>query len=401
MNTAALLPFGEILGFWLSIFLTFCILSFLYKDNPFYKMAEHLFIGVSIGYVVVQQYHDVLEPKMVDRVGGVTFWMILNVILALAAVGAALTALKRKTTAATVVAVILSAGFIASIVPFVSRGEASELLSRTSHVLWWIGLVPLALFAMMLIKSVSPRWSWMGRYPLAFVVALYAALEVNGLVQADLGAQMKLSMQDVSVQKVDVNSAPPEALMTLPGVSAPVARAIVAHRDDTPFTSLDQIEALPELSPKQRELLEGARGHLVGLDARAATEKGEHDLFGIFSRLFLLLGLLSSLIYFYFSIEQKGPVGKVSRFGVWVLMIGFGASFGYTVQGRLALAIGRAIYVLDKDKSAALAARVRGPLVSVISIAIIVIGIALWEARQRRKAGGGGSGSASPGSAGA
>ena len=403
MNTADLLPFGEIIGFWLSIFLTFCILSFLYKDNPFYKMAEHLFIGVSIGYVVVQQYHDVLEPKMVGRVGGVTFWMLLNVLLGLAAVGAGLTALRRKKGPAYLAALVLTLAFAGSVIPFVRQGQFSLLGTRASHALWWVGLVPLALFAMMLIKSLSPRWSWMGRYPLAFVVALYAALEVNGLVQADLGAQMKLSMQDVNVEKVDVNTAPPETLMTLPGVSAPVAKAIVVHRDEAPFTSLDQIEQLPELTPKQREGLESARGHLVGLDAQAATDHGEHDLFGIFSRLFLLLGLLSSLIYFYFSIEQKGPVGKVSRFGVWVLMIGFGASFGYTVQGRLALAIGRAIYVLDKDKSAALAARVRGPLVSVISIAIIVIGIAMWEARQRRKAGGGGSGSgpASPGSAGA
>jgi hypothetical protein len=30
--------------------LTFCIYSFLYKDNPFYRFAEHLVVGVSAGY---------------------------------------------------------------------------------------------------------------------------------------------------------------------------------------------------------------------------------------------------------------------------------------------------------------------------------------------------------------
>jgi len=33
--------------------LTLAILSFLYKDNPVYKMAESLLIGVSIGYFLV------------------------------------------------------------------------------------------------------------------------------------------------------------------------------------------------------------------------------------------------------------------------------------------------------------------------------------------------------------
>ena len=37
---------GDI-GVWVAAVLTLCIFSFLYKDNPFYKFAEHLFVGVS------------------------------------------------------------------------------------------------------------------------------------------------------------------------------------------------------------------------------------------------------------------------------------------------------------------------------------------------------------------
>jgi hypothetical protein len=66
---AELFTTAELVGHWLAIFLTFCILSFLYKDNPFYKFAEHLFVGVSIGYIVIQQYYSVLEPKLVDQLG--------------------------------------------------------------------------------------------------------------------------------------------------------------------------------------------------------------------------------------------------------------------------------------------------------------------------------------------
>ncbi len=47
--------------------------------------------------------------------------------------------------------------------------------------------------------------------------------------------------------------------------------------------------------------------------------------------------MLACLVYFFFSFEHKGAVGKVARAGIWVLMISFGAAFGYTVMGRIAL----------------------------------------------------------------
>ncbi|GAI60092.1 unnamed protein product, partial [marine sediment metagenome] len=35
---------------WIAAILTLSIYSFLYRDNIFYKFAEHLFVGVSVGY---------------------------------------------------------------------------------------------------------------------------------------------------------------------------------------------------------------------------------------------------------------------------------------------------------------------------------------------------------------
>ena len=75
----------------------------------------------------------------------------------------------------------------------------------------------------------------------------------------------------------------------------------------------------------------------------------------------------------------------MSRLGVLVLMVGFGASFGYTVQGRISLAIGRTLDVLGMDKPAAKAAAIHGPIVSIASIAIIVIVLAMFERRRRRQ----------------
>jgi hypothetical protein len=47
------------------------------------------------------------------------------------------------------------------------------------------------------------------------------------------------------------------------------------------------------------------------------------------------------LVYFFFSLEHKGVVGKTARVGVWFLMITFGAAFGFTVMGRITLLVGR------------------------------------------------------------
>ena len=45
---------------------TLCTMSFLYKDNPFYKFAEHLVVGVSAGYFTMLLIVTSLWPKLVD-----------------------------------------------------------------------------------------------------------------------------------------------------------------------------------------------------------------------------------------------------------------------------------------------------------------------------------------------
>ena len=55
----------------------------------------------------------------------------------------------------------------------------------------------------------------------------------------------------------------------------------------------------------------------------------------------LIVGTISALIYFFFSKKHEGALGRVSKIGIYFLMISFGASFGYTVMGRISLLIGR------------------------------------------------------------
>lgn len=61
----------------------------------------------------------------------------------------------------------------------------------------------------------------------------------------------------------------------------------------------------------------------------------------------VLVGVLCTLAYFYFSREHKGAFGRVAKVGVYFLMIFFGTTFGYTVMSRMSTFIGRVEFLLS------------------------------------------------------
>ena len=58
----------EHFSLWLAAFLTLGIFSFLYKDNPWYKLSEAIFVGVSAGYWFVVLFWDNLVGKLVEGI---------------------------------------------------------------------------------------------------------------------------------------------------------------------------------------------------------------------------------------------------------------------------------------------------------------------------------------------
>jgi hypothetical protein len=209
-------------GVWLAMLLTLCVFSFLYRDNPFYKFAEHLFVGVSAGYYIILNWWTVLWP---------------NLILPLAAA-------------------------------FRGQGVVVE-----RHGMWaaslgdyrgWL-LLP-ALFGLLLFARLLGRVGWLSRWPLAVIIGVYAGIKTTGFAQGDFVEQIHGSLIP----------------LWIPG-----------H----PLESLNAI--------------------------------------------LFVLGLVTSLLFFFYSREHKGALGVASRIGVWFLMVGFGAAYGYTVMSRVSLLIGR------------------------------------------------------------
>ncbi|MDA0831823.1 MAG: hypothetical protein O2955_12760 [Planctomycetota bacterium] len=74
---------------------------------------------------------------------------------------------------------------------------------------------------------------------------------------------------------------------------------------------------------------------------------GSFDWVQSVKNLLMVTGVLSTLTYFFFSVEHTGVIHRVSRVGIWVLMITFGVGFGMTVMGRIALLAARLEFLFD------------------------------------------------------
>jgi hypothetical protein len=70
----------ETIGIWIAALLTLGIFSFLYRDNPFYKFCESLFVGVSAGYWFVTTFWQVFMPKLADNLVAGRFYYIIGAI---------------------------------------------------------------------------------------------------------------------------------------------------------------------------------------------------------------------------------------------------------------------------------------------------------------------------------
>jgi len=106
----------------------------------------------------------------------------------------------------------------------------------------------------------------------------------------------------------------------------------------------------------------------VGADGLGVT-------LGSVNALLILVGVISVLFYFFFSVEHTGLARRVARVGIYFLMVSFGAAFGYTVMARMSLLIGRfdeLILYASADYGYA----------TFVLLAAITLGLTWWERRR-------------------
>ena len=73
---------------------------------------------------------------------------------------------------------------------------------------------------------------------------------------------------------------------------------------------------------------------------------GEFSVIALINSVIIFVGVICGLTYFFFSKPHKGFIGGMANIGICVLMVGFGAAFGYTVMSRISLLIGRLQFLI-------------------------------------------------------
>ena len=190
----------------IAVFLTLCIFSFLYKDNPFYKFAERLVAGVATGYFTMLLFWTNFMDKVIE--------------------------------------------------PIFYNGQLSYIFPAILGVMMW--------------TRFSQKWAWISRYSIAIYIGVGSGVSITISLYTYLFKQLQATI-----------------------------------------------------------------GFPIGF-----------DLAGI-NQLLIVIAVLSALVYFFFSTPHKGAFGVVSRIGIYVIMIGFGAGFGLTVMGRVALLVNRVIFLKE------------------------------------------------------
>jgi hypothetical protein len=73
----------ELISAFVGLILTLLVFSYLIGDNPLFRFAIYLFIGVSSGYAATAVWHNVLMPRLFSRLGDLNQLILLIVPLVL------------------------------------------------------------------------------------------------------------------------------------------------------------------------------------------------------------------------------------------------------------------------------------------------------------------------------
>ena len=217
--------------------LTLIMYSFLYRDNPLFKAAENLFVGVALGYGAIVTWRQSLRPEVFEPL----------------------------------------------------------FLSPTAEAFWYeLGRRGIPIFlGILLLTRLSRKHSWLSRYAYAPLVGWGAGMAIVATIHTSIFEQLKAAI-------------------------SPIQEGVTSW-------------TIPE-----------------GLNFwQSVGHTGSHIVLPILGTLTLLVGTVAVLFYFFFSVEHKRLGKATSNVGIWFLMVSFGATFGFTVMGRLALLIDRLQFLME------------------------------------------------------
>ncbi len=125
--------------------LTLMVFSYLFGDNFLFRIASYIFVGVSAGYVAVVVFYQVLLPRL--------------------------------------------------ILPLMQGGFVERALV----------IIPLVMAALLLTK-ISPHFAGLGKFPMAYLVGVGAAVAIGGAVFGTLLGQISGAASPFNLTKADASA---------------------------------------------------------------------------------------------------------------------------------------------------------------------------------------------------
>lgn len=141
--------FFDLAGSGLSFLLTLMILSYLIGDNPLFRLALHIFIGVAAGFAALMAINSVILPRL--------------------------------------------------IAPLISGTREERSLAVIPLLLGWL-----------LLTKISPRLSGLGNLPIIFLVGAGAAAAIGGAVSGTIFPQVTGTINLFSVSSPENLETPVE-----------------------------------------------------------------------------------------------------------------------------------------------------------------------------------------------
>ena len=71
------------LGPWIGAFLTIGLFSWMYKENAWFRVVEHVFVGASLGHLAITGYQNVLDTAWVPASSGENPTMFIPIVVGL------------------------------------------------------------------------------------------------------------------------------------------------------------------------------------------------------------------------------------------------------------------------------------------------------------------------------
>lgn len=321
---------------------TLALYSILYKENPIYRFAEHVFLGLAAGYLVVISWTQILSTQWYDPVFKPETTLVRADILKPVDFFAKLKTKPDPVSASLAQGLTLDTrtkleawkgpdappvGLQNTVVEEINGAIQAGPLYEPANF-QGVQLTP---EIMRQVKR-EPTGADMEKLNRQLLVAAYPG-QVDGMHAG--GRWLWLWLVPLGLMGYFVFSRKHGWVSRIPLV---LLSGFVAGQQFQAYAK----QYLPQIRDSFKPLIPNS--HALYTDV---PTPGLLTISGAINNLIFVFTLVAVVVYFLFAFEQKNKVvQRVAVSGRWLIMIGFGAIFGSTIMTRFALLVDRMYFVL-------------------------------------------------------